>query len=216
MFQDIDMYFFDPLELMKLNSETFGLENSQKISATKFMLAKINEQEEKEPELTRKELIALIQTRLKEVGCNPGPADGIWGRRTQAAAVTFAKKAGLPTSQEELITKVFIEKLSEAPANYCPKPKPITNKFLSGSWTYRSSCGSSLTKPKRFEMSFIKSNGNLSTYSTSGAFSYTTVVHERSSDRVNLGSVSYKRIRAAAGIVYRFSTKTCYLQISKN
>ena len=129
MFQDIDMYFFDPLELMKLNSEVFGLEISQKISATKYMIAKLKEQEKKEPELTRKEMIVLIQTRLKEIGCNPGPSDGIWGRRTQAAAVAFAKKAGLPTSQEELITKTFIEKLSEAPANYCPKPKLPWHKF---------------------------------------------------------------------------------------
>lgn len=129
MFQDIDMYFFDPLELMELNSEVFGLENSQKLAATKLMVAKLKEKKEKEPELSKKELIALIQTRLKEIGCNPGPADGIWGRRTQAAAVAFAKKAGLPTSQEELITKTFIEKLSEAPANYCPKPKPPSHKF---------------------------------------------------------------------------------------
>ena len=216
MFQDIDMYFFDPLELMELNSETFGLDNSQKISATKFMLAKLKEQKEKEPELTRKEMIALIQTRLKEVGCNPGPADGIWGRRTQAAAVAFAKKAGLPTSKKELITVNFIEKLAEAPKNYCPKPKPVTSKFLSGSWTYTSSCGSHVAKSKRFTMKFVKSSGGQSIYSTSGAFSYTTVVHDRSADRVNLGSVSYGRIRSAARQVYRFSTKTCYLQISKN
>ena len=146
MFQDIDMYFFDPLELMELNSETFGLDNSQKISSTKFMLAKLKEQKEKEPELTRKEMIAMIQTRLKEVGCNPGPADGIWGRRTQAAAVTFAKKAGLPTSKEDLITKTFIEKLSAAPENYCPKVvvAAASIKFgrLSGNWRFSTNCKS--------------------------------------------------------------------------
>jgi len=142
MFQDIDMYFFDPLELMELNSETFSLENSLKIAVTKFMRAKIKELEEKEPELTRKEMIALIQTRLKEVGCNPGPADGIWGRRTQAAAVTFAKKAGLPTSQEKLITKVFIEKLSEAPKDYCPKVavKKKSKGKLTGKWVTAANC----------------------------------------------------------------------------
>ena len=142
MFQDIDMYFFDPLELMELNSDVFGLENSQKISATKYIMAKLEEQEKKEPELTRKEMIALIQTRLKEVGCNPGPADGIWGRRTQAAAVTFAKKAGLPTSQEELITIVFIEKLSEAPKNYCPKlaVKKKSKGKLTGKWVTTANC----------------------------------------------------------------------------
>lgn len=143
MFQDIDMYYFDPLELMQLNSDAFGLENSEKIFATKFMMTKIKELEKKEPELTRKEMIALIQTRLKEIGCNPGPSDGIWGRRTQSAAVAFAKKAGLPTSEQELISAMFIEKLADAPRNFCPKvavkPKPtptrnIRKLFFAGSY----------------------------------------------------------------------------------
>ena len=146
MFEDIEMYYFDPLELMELNSETFGLENSQKIAATKFMMAKINEQKEKKPELTRKEMIALIQTRLKEVGCDPGPADGIWGRRTQTAAVTFAKKAGLPTSKDQLISRSFIEKLTVAPNNYCPKRQYVagSTKFgkLAGNWKVSTSCSS--------------------------------------------------------------------------
>ena len=142
MFQDIDMYFFDPLELMELNSETFGLESSQKIAATKFMLARLKEQKEKKPELTRKEMIALIQTRLKEAGCNPGPADGIWGRRTQSAAVTFAKKAGLPSQKQNLISEEFILKLSEAPANYCPQPviKKKPKGKLAGKWITAANC----------------------------------------------------------------------------
>lgn len=129
MFQDIDMYFFDPLELMELNSETFALDNSEKMASTKFMLGKVKELKKKEPELTRKEMITLIQQRLKEVGCNPGQADGIWGRRTQSAAIAFAKKAGLPTSEHELISMKFIEKLMEAPNNYCPKIKPRMKYF---------------------------------------------------------------------------------------
>lgn len=129
MFQDIDMYFFDPLELMELNSETFALDNSEKMASTKFMLGKVKELKKKEPELTRKEMITLIQQRLKEVGCNPGQADGIWGRRTQSAAIAFAKKAGLPTSEHELISMKFIEKLIEAPNNYCPKIKPRMKYF---------------------------------------------------------------------------------------
>ena len=160
MFQDTEMYYFDPLELMELNSETFDLENSQKIAATKFMLAKIKEQKEKKPELTLKEMIALIQTRLKEVGCNPGPADGIWGRRTQAAAEVFAKKAGLPAAKEDLISEVFITKLSEAPKNYCPKvvvKKSIPS--LVGTWSlgiYCSNPGRSSTGIVNFYF-----NGNL-------------------------------------------------------
>lgn len=129
MFQDIDMYFFDPLELMELNSGTFALENSEKMSATKFILEKLKHLKEKKPELTRKEMITLIQKRLKEIGCNPGQADGVWGRRTQAAATAFAKKAGLPSSIDDLISTKFIEKLIEAPSNYCPKIKPPSKYF---------------------------------------------------------------------------------------
>lgn len=170
MFQDIDMYFFDPLELMELNSETFGLENSQKISMTKFMLAKLKEQEEKEPELTRKEMIALIQTRLKEIGCNPGPADGIWGRRTQAAAVAFAKKAGLSTSKEDLITKIFIEKLSDAPKNYCPKivvKKPKAIPSLVGRWALKATCRNNRVITGLANVSSITKSSNENTYAVS-------------------------------------------------
>lgn len=144
MFQDIDMYFFDPLELMELNSEVFGLENSQKLALTKLMVAKLNEKKEKEPELSKKELIALIQIRLKEIGCNPGPADGIWGRRTQAAAEAFAEKAGLSKSQNDLITEGFIRKLAEAPNNYCPKV--VVKKSipaLEGRWSLGVYCSNS-------------------------------------------------------------------------
>lgn len=144
MFQDIDMYFFDPLELMELNSEVFALENSQKLAVTKLMVTKLKEKKEKKPELSRKELIALIQTRLKEIGCNPGPADGIWGRRTQAAAEAFAKKAGLSAPQNDLITEAFIRKLAEAPSNYCPKivvKKSIPS--LVGRWSLGVYCSNS-------------------------------------------------------------------------
>jgi hypothetical protein len=48
-------------------------------------------------------------------------ADGIWGRRTQAAAVAFAKQAGLPTSEKELLSEAFMEKLASASKNFCPK-----------------------------------------------------------------------------------------------
>lgn len=178
MFQDIDMYFFDPLELMELNSETFGLENSQKIAATKFMLAKLKEQKEKKPELTRKEMIALIQTRLKEVGCNPGPADGIWGRRTQAAAVAFAKKAGLPISKQDLITQSFIEKLANAPKNYCPKivvkqPKAIPS--LVGRWALKATCKNNRIITGLANVSNIKKLSNQNSY----AISYGNSLNQR-------------------------------------
>ena len=172
MFQDIDMYFFDTLELMELNSETFGLNNSDKIAATKFIAAEIQKQKEKpkKPELTPKEIIAIIQTRLKEIGCNPGPSDGIWGRRTQAAAVAFAKKAGLPTSKAELISEAFIEKLSEAPKNYCPKivvKQPNVIPSLVGRWALKATCQSNRVITGLANISSITNSSNEKTYAIS-------------------------------------------------
>ena len=34
MFQDVDMYFFDPVELLKLNSASFELDNGKKLEIT--------------------------------------------------------------------------------------------------------------------------------------------------------------------------------------
>lgn len=39
--------------------------------------------------------IEEIQTRLFRLGLNPGPADGIMGRRTKQATEQFQKRAGL-------------------------------------------------------------------------------------------------------------------------
>ena len=152
MFQDIDMYFFDPLELMELNSDAFHLENSQKIAATKFMMAKIEEQKNQKPELPPQELIAMIQIRLKEIGCNPGPADGIWGQKTEDAARRFAKLADLPTDNQITLSATFIDRLEQAKPGFCPKiklttkaAKATTKKInrlgeLTGTWYVRSGC----------------------------------------------------------------------------
>lgn len=216
MFQDIDMYFFDPLELMELNSDLFALENSKRIAITKFMIDKLKEQKEKEPELTRKEMIALIQTRLTEVGCNPGPSDGIWGRRTQAAAVAFAKKAGLPTSEQELISKTFIKKLAEAPSNYCPKV--VTKKInklasLVGRWSITATCPQNgkitgignlkLTKMSENKNVYSISYGNSLNQSASGT------VHQPRSGKiqVNLNFHNPRSLNIAL-LTYRNGTLT--------
>ena len=146
MFQDIEMYYFDPMELDKIHSTNFGLERSKTASLSYYANQKIKtpapqkEPEVKpEPELTKKELVAIIQTRLNEIGCNAGPADGIWGRRTEAAAKVFAKTAGLPTTGDNFLSEDFFDKLAEAPANFCPKIKPKPKKksvpTLAGSWS---------------------------------------------------------------------------------
>jgi hypothetical protein len=147
MFEDIEMYFFRPKEVVELNSDDFTLTHSEKVIITRAAIelkkrSKLDHSEEKEPELSEKELIALIQKKLKEIGCNPGLADGIWGKRTQSAAISFAKTAGLSTDPEQLLSEAFFNKLAEAPPNFCPKPVKKKNPAskLAGNWVTAANC----------------------------------------------------------------------------
>ncbi len=61
-------------------------------------------------------LVLLIQSRLKEQGLDPGPLDGLMGRRTRAAIEEYQRKSGLsvdgkPSRQllERLVRKSGIE-----------------------------------------------------------------------------------------------------------
>jgi peptidoglycan hydrolase-like protein with peptidoglycan-binding domain len=42
--------------------------------------------------------VRTLQTRLRRLGLRPGPIDGLFGPRTEAAVVRFQKKDGLPTT----------------------------------------------------------------------------------------------------------------------
>ena len=138
MFQDLEMYYFDPIELMELNTSDFDLETNEKVAIARYVFKRIDRKHNaehdqveapKEDTLSEKELIALIQQKLNDVGCNAGLVDGIWGRKTNSAAVKFAKRAGLPVTPEELISEQFIDALSKAKAGHCPKPKPQPKKI---------------------------------------------------------------------------------------
>ena len=228
MFQDIDMYFFDPVELLKLNSASFELDNGQKLEITKFITKKLGEQkekkkeEEKKPKLTAKEVVVLIQKRLQEIGCNPGPADGVWGRRTQAAAVLFAKTAKLPTGKDDLISEDFFKKLESAPAMYCPKTSkptvPVHSRFLNGSWKLVNTCGAVVSK--RFTMRRLKSNKFKSKtvsslYLTSGDLDGLYATHNLKEDAIQIAALRYSRLKNVSGKVYRKNLKGCYVQISQ-
>jgi hypothetical protein len=154
MFRSRDFYFFDDDEKERLASraEEISSENLYEINAfvSRFLkyidnLSKEEKKadEEKDPEISEDEQLRLavieIQKLLNAVGCNAGTADGIWGRRTQSAAVLFAKTAKLPTSKEELISKAFVEALRKANKNFCPEPKNIgVSSFAK---IYDASCG---------------------------------------------------------------------------
>ena len=153
MFRSREFYVFDDEEKTRLaaRSDEISSENLYEIKAfvTSFLkqlddLAKEEKkaEDEKEPEISEEEQLRLavieIQKLLNAAGCNAGVADGIWGRRTQAAAVLFAKTAKLPTEKASLINEKFINKLRVAPANFCPRPKRAKTEFYA---TYNYTCG---------------------------------------------------------------------------
>ena len=158
MFRSREFYFFDEDEKERLaaRNEEISTENLYEINAfvSSFLkyLDDLAEEEKKveeetEPEISEEEQLRLavieIQKLLNAAGCNAGIADGIWGRRTQAAAVLFAKTAKLPTDKASLINDKFVNKLRVAPANFCPKPKPKPKAnvtALSGKWSVRTVC----------------------------------------------------------------------------
>lgn len=85
-----------------------------------------------------------IQKLLNAAGCNAGIADGIWGRRTQEAAVAFAKKAKFPTTKATFFSKQYLNALQNAPNGYCPK-RSISRTVkreatLGGSWYLKTTC----------------------------------------------------------------------------
>ena len=44
------------------------------------------------------DVVKVAQSLLKSLGYSPGPADGIWGRKSVAAYQSFLRDAGLPES----------------------------------------------------------------------------------------------------------------------
>ena len=143
MFRSRDFYIFDESEKKRLalRTDEIDAQNAYDINAfiNSFLkyLADIEAEDKKKekeslPKLSEEEELRLvvveIQKLLNAAGCNAGIADGIWGRRTQAAAVLFAKTAKLPTGQDDLISAEFVKKLRKAPAKFCPQTKPTKTK----------------------------------------------------------------------------------------
>ena len=152
MFRSREFYEFDNDEKKKLSSraDEISLEKIARIDSfirdyfsylQKLIKAEEEATQSKAAEVSEEEnlklAVAEIQKLLNEAGCNAGAADGVWGRKTQAAAVLFAKTARLPFEDKELISDQFIKSLKNAPSNFCPKPKTLKNKFYA---TYNYSC----------------------------------------------------------------------------
>ncbi len=131
MFQQQEMYFFNKEELDQLMTTTFSVSETAQVSINRYLESKKKVIAQKEPEITKEEVVALLQKQLNEIGCNAGPVDGKYGRRTEGALKRFSKKAGLKFNNLSNINEAFLEKLSKAPKGYCPKLKRSNTKFAS-------------------------------------------------------------------------------------
>ena len=61
----------------------------------------------------RQALVAKIQTLLADAGYDPGPADGVVGRKTVDAVRAYQQKAGVPVTGQ--IDKTLVASLSDSP-----------------------------------------------------------------------------------------------------
>ena len=78
----------------------------------------------------------MIQKRLNEIGCFAGAADGVWGQQTNAAAVEFATKLGLPTSADDLISETFFDALGNAMEGFCSEPRFNVPETFASAYEY--------------------------------------------------------------------------------
>ena len=154
MFRSREFYEFDEEEKARLASRTDEIDPQSLYSINGFINAffkhlekleseKENKIKKNEPKVAKpkkpktsgpsqteelRATIMEIQKLLNNAGCNAGIVDGIWGRRTQAAALLFAQRIGFSTSDAKLRSIEFIRRLRLAPKNSCPKPKPKPTK----------------------------------------------------------------------------------------
>lgn len=105
---------FQPLPLIAESNEVMmpegGWGDAPRLDATSLDLdVGITEEEAAQP--TENELIALVQKLLADQGFDPGPADGLLGRKTIQAITEFQGKAGLPATGQ--IDPAFMQALKE-------------------------------------------------------------------------------------------------------
>jgi len=94
-----------------------------------------------------KTAVKYLQIKLNSIGCASGYPDGVWGRQTQAAVNLFAKTAGLPAVDSNVISQKYLNALTIAKQGFCPKLKPLKiNTNLTGRWAFEVSCGNRTVK----------------------------------------------------------------------
>jgi peptidoglycan hydrolase-like protein with peptidoglycan-binding domain len=65
------------------------------------------------------DIVVAIQQELVRAGCNPGTADGIWGKRSQSAVDAFATNAGVRLRSDP--SAELLAALKAKPGRICPE-----------------------------------------------------------------------------------------------
>ena len=156
-------------------------------------------------EQERKLLVTKIQKLLNAAGCNAGIEDGIWGRRTQAAAELFARTTKYDGNTYR--AHKFLNALS-ASTKRCPKPKPKQNRNIDQfAKAYSVRCGSNRGKLLRlgrnssgitFSLTFPRSKlgGHLLTVSNIKTSSGIVTVHAQNSYRTFIERINLKMVKS--------------------
>ena len=198
MFRSRELYEFDDGEKKRLALRSDEI-SEQKLQAINEFIESFFEylenleektsepEENKAPELSEQEELRLVITEIQKLlnaaGCNAGVADGIWGRRTQAAAILFAKTAKLPTTQDALMSEAFIERLQSASSDFCPKPKLkpksqpklyVTEAPTAAAWLIRTRCDSRWNS--RYVTGKVKRNSRHYWYSLNSDYAISVLI----------------------------------------
>ena len=134
MFQQKEIYYFNQDELDQLMTDIFSMTEMTEKSINHYWLfsqTKIVKNEPKEvidnhnkttaeTNVLPEEAVVFLQRRLNKIGCNAGPVDGKYGRKTKGALKRFAKQANLQFTILSKINKDFFEQLIKAPIGFCP------------------------------------------------------------------------------------------------
>ena len=111
-----------------------------------------------------RERVKLFQIALNKAKCEAGTTDGIWGRKTNSAALRFAKANGLPYKDYKSIDQAYVEQLvSETFTDCPPAPKPKRKTNLGGRWAFDLSCRNGSIKGWA-QITFNYKSGNTSWY----------------------------------------------------
>ena len=78
-----------------------------------------------EPVVDNTELIISLQKELRRAGCNPGPADGLWGPRSQRAVRSFSRDGDVEIASTDP-SEGLLQILKSKPGTVCVQAAPRT------------------------------------------------------------------------------------------